>query len=61
MAVKRLEILQYLPVLALTESVQKLGIQFLTRSNLPAKAADDAIHIAPATVRKFRLLANMEL
>jgi predicted nucleic acid-binding protein len=56
MAVKRLEILQYLPVLALTESVQKLGIQFLTRSNLPAKAADDAIHIATATVHKLDYL-----
>lgn len=25
-------------------------MQFLTRSNLPAKASDDAIHIAVATV-----------
>jgi predicted nucleic acid-binding protein len=50
MAIKRLEILQNLPVLELTEAVQNLGAQFLTRSNLPSKASDDAIHIAAATV-----------
>jgi predicted nucleic acid-binding protein len=50
MAIKRLEILQNLPVLELTEAVQNLGSQFLTRSNLPSKASDDAIHIAAATV-----------
>ena len=33
MAIKRLEILQNLPVLELNEAVQDLGIQFLTRSN----------------------------
>jgi hypothetical protein len=32
------------------ESVQDLAIQFLTKSNLPPKAADDALHIAVATV-----------
>jgi predicted nucleic acid-binding protein len=50
MAIKRLEILQSLPVLELNEAVQDLGAQFLTRSNLPPKASDDAIHIAAATV-----------
>jgi predicted nucleic acid-binding protein len=50
MASKRLEILQSLPVLELNEAVQDLGAQFLTRSNLPPKASDDAIHIAAATV-----------
>jgi len=50
MAARRLEILQNLSVLELTEAVQNLGVQFLTRSNLPSKAADDAIHIAAATV-----------
>ncbi len=50
MALKRLEILQSLPVLELNEAVQDLGAQFLTRSNLPPKASDDAIHIAAATV-----------
>jgi predicted nucleic acid-binding protein len=50
MAIKHREILQNLPVLELTEAVQNLGAQFLTRSNLPSKASDDAIHIAAATV-----------
>jgi predicted nucleic acid-binding protein len=50
MAVRRLEILQDIPVLELNEAIQELGAQFLTRSNLPAKASDDAIHIATATV-----------
>jgi predicted nucleic acid-binding protein len=50
MALKRLEILQNLSVLELTEAVQDLGAQFLMRSSLPAKASDDAIHIAAATV-----------
>jgi predicted nucleic acid-binding protein len=47
---KRLEILQDIPVLALTEAIQDLGMQFLAKSNLPVKASDDAIHIATATV-----------
>ena len=50
MAIKRLEILRNLSILELNEAVQDLGAQFLTRSNLPPKAADDAIHIAAATV-----------
>ncbi|PAX51088.1 hypothetical protein [Brunnivagina elsteri] len=50
MAARRLELIQYLPVLELTEGVRDLGAQFLRRSNLPPKASDDAIHIAAATV-----------
>jgi predicted nucleic acid-binding protein len=50
MATRRLEILQDLAVLELTEAVQDLGAQFLKRSNLPSKASDDAIHIAAATI-----------
>lgn len=49
-AIKRLEILQNLPVLELNEAIQDLAAQFLTKSNLPSKASDDAIHIATATV-----------
>jgi predicted nucleic acid-binding protein len=56
MALKRLEILQSLPVLELTETVQELGLQFLTRSSLPSKASDDAIHIAVATVHRMDYL-----
>jgi predicted nucleic acid-binding protein len=50
MSAKRLEVLQSLFVLELTENVQDLGLQFLTKSSMPAKASDDAIHIAAATV-----------
>lgn len=42
--------LRNLPLLALNQSVQALAGQFLARSNLPPKAAVDAIHIAAATV-----------
>lgn len=56
MALKRLEILQNLPVLELTEDVQDLGAHFLKRSSLPSKASDDAIHIAAATVHGLNYL-----
>jgi hypothetical protein len=49
-ASRRLEILKEFPLLDVNESVQDLAIQFLTKSNLPPKAADDALHIAVATV-----------
>ena len=47
---KRLEILSDFPLLEVNEAVQDLATQFLTKSNLPSKAADDAIHIAIATI-----------
>lgn len=50
MATKRLEVLSSLPLLELNEAVQDLAAQFLMKSNLPSKAADDAVHIAVATV-----------
>ena len=34
----------------MNEAVEELATQFLTKSNLPPKAADDAIHIAVATI-----------
>ncbi|MGL5872267.1 MAG: type II toxin-antitoxin system VapC family toxin [Xenococcaceae cyanobacterium] len=49
-AAKRLEILNDFPLLAIDKSVQNLASQFLSESNLPPKAADDALHIAVATV-----------
>ena len=52
MAIRRLEILQNLPLLELNEAIQDLAAQFLTKSNLPSKASDDAIHIATATVHE---------
>jgi predicted nucleic acid-binding protein len=49
-AVKRLEILNGLPLVELNQSVRSLAAQFLLRSSLPPKASDDAVHIAAATV-----------
>ena len=49
-ATQRLEILRNFPLLDIDQSVQNLASQFLSKSNLPAKAADDALHIAAATV-----------
>ncbi|MEC4804411.1 MAG: type II toxin-antitoxin system VapC family toxin [Jaaginema sp. PMC 1079.18] len=49
-ALKRLEIVNQLPLVDLNQSVLSLAAQFLSRSNLPSKASDDAVHIAAATV-----------
>ncbi|NET62395.1 MAG: type II toxin-antitoxin system VapC family toxin [Symploca sp. SIO2E6] len=49
-ASQRLKIVRSLALLDLNQSVLDLAEQFLGRSNLPAKADVDAIHIAAATV-----------
>ncbi|NJL54546.1 type II toxin-antitoxin system VapC family toxin [bacterium] len=49
-ASQRLEIIRNLPLLDLNQFVLDLAEQFLERSNLPAKADVDAVHIAAATV-----------
>lgn len=49
-ATRRLDLLRDLPLLEVNESVQSLAAQFLTKSTLPPKASDDALHIAAATV-----------
>ncbi|NER47208.1 MAG: type II toxin-antitoxin system VapC family toxin [Symploca sp. SIO1A3] len=49
-ALKRLKILNELPLVELNQAVRDLSAQFLRRSNLPPKASDDAVHIAAATV-----------
>ncbi|MFN7351051.1 MAG: type II toxin-antitoxin system VapC family toxin [Dolichospermum sp.] len=49
-ASQRLEIFSNLSLLNLNQSVLDLAEQFLGRSNLPAKAYIDAVHIAVATV-----------
>ncbi|ACC82952.1 type II toxin-antitoxin system VapC family toxin [Nostoc punctiforme] len=49
-ATKRLEIVRDFPLLEVSEAVQNLAAQFLAKSSLPPKAADDALHIAVATV-----------
>jgi predicted nucleic acid-binding protein len=49
-ALKRLEVVNGLPLVDLNQSVLNLAAQFLSRTSLPAKASDDAVHIAAATV-----------
>ncbi|MBS3028401.1 MAG: type II toxin-antitoxin system VapC family toxin [Dolichospermum sp. DET50] len=53
---KRLDLINELPLLELNETVEELAQQFLTKSNLPPKASDDALHIALATVYKVDYL-----
>ncbi|MGB3515245.1 MAG: type II toxin-antitoxin system VapC family toxin [Elainellaceae cyanobacterium] len=50
MASRRLKILRDFPLLEINQAVQDLAVQFLSKSNLPPKASDDALHIAAATV-----------
>ncbi|WP_204151001.1 type II toxin-antitoxin system VapC family toxin [Leptolyngbya sp. CCY15150] len=50
MASRRLKILRDFPLLEINQAVQDLAVQFLSNSNLPPKASDDALHIAAATV-----------
>ena len=55
-ATKRLDLINELPLLELNETVEELAQQFLTKSNLPPKASDDALHIALATIYKVDYL-----
>jgi predicted nucleic acid-binding protein len=55
-ALKRLEILNGIPQVALNQAVRSLAAHFLSRSNLPPKASDDAVHIAAATVHGLNYL-----
>jgi predicted nucleic acid-binding protein len=55
-AIKRLELIDELPLLELNETVEELAQKFLIKSNLPPKASDDALHIALATVYKVDYL-----
>jgi predicted nucleic acid-binding protein len=47
---KRLELLENFELLSINETVITLAEQFINKSNLPSKAATDAIHIALATI-----------
>lgn len=49
-ATQRLNLLQSLMLLELTEEAFELSQAFLSQSNLPPKASNDALHIALATV-----------
>ncbi|MFH7244754.1 MAG: type II toxin-antitoxin system VapC family toxin [Spirulina sp.] len=49
-AAQRLEIISQIKMLELDSSVLSLAENFLARSNLPAKADIDAVHIAASTI-----------
>jgi predicted nucleic acid-binding protein len=49
-ASQRLEVLQNLSLLPFTQEIEELAQCFMTGQILPAKATDDALHIAMATV-----------
>ena len=55
-ATKRLEIVRDFPLLEVTEAVDELASEFMTKSNLPPKASDDAVHIAVATIHRLDYL-----
>lgn len=49
-AAQRLKLFQSLTLIDLTEEAVELAQEFLKQSNLPKKAANDALHIALATI-----------
>lgn len=61
MAAKRIEVLQGLSLLELSEAAQELAKQFLATSNLPPKAAEDAAHPCDRYSPRDGLPANVEL
>jgi hypothetical protein len=69
LANRRLELLQDLPVLAVSREILKLAEDLITEGPIPRKAAGDAAHIAIATVYgceylltwNCRHIANAEL
>jgi len=56
MAAKRLDLLGSIPLLELSDDVVKISEELLKREIIPIKAADDAIHIAVASVHKIDYL-----
>lgn len=60
-AEQRLNLLQSLMFLDLTEAAIEVARKFLQQSNLPPKAELDALHIALATVYGLDYLHYMEL
>ena len=55
-AARRLNILQGIPSLTTTEQCANIAEEFLERRILPTKAAEDALHIAVATVHGMDML-----
>ncbi|NJL28453.1 MAG: type II toxin-antitoxin system VapC family toxin [Thermoanaerobaculia bacterium] len=55
-AKKRLEVLETLPQLLLTEEALELANAFVAQGIIPAKVAEDSLHIAVATVHEVDYL-----
>lgn len=58
MAEKRLQLLEGIPLLELTDDVLSIAEVLLSKQIIPEKAADDAIHIAVASVHKIDYLVT---
>lgn len=58
MAKRRGELLDGIPLLELTDDVVAIAEMLLARQIIPAKAADDAIHIAVASVHRIDYLVT---
>lgn len=58
MATARLNLLDGIPLLDLTDDVRRIAELLLHRQIIPAKAADDAIHIAVASVHHTDFLVT---
>lgn len=55
-AARRMEVLQAIPLLEITEEVIDLSEHLLGQSVIPRKAADDALHVALASVHRMNYL-----
>ena len=61
MATRRLEILCDFPLLEVNEAVQDLVAQFITKSNLPSKAAESCTSHCCGYSFRLKLSVNLEL
>lgn len=58
MAMARLRLLEGIPLLELSDDVRQIAELLLEKQVIPAKAADDAIHIAVASVHRADYLVT---
>lgn len=57
-AARRMEALDTIPLLSLTQHAAELAAMMLSENIMPAKAAEDALHIAIAAVHKVDFLLS---
>jgi predicted nucleic acid-binding protein len=58
MAEKRIKLLADIPLLELTDDVRSIAELLLSKQIIPEKAADDAVHIAVASVHRIDYLVT---